>query len=137
MSLCAEQSLVGRAGRQHIGMRTKRDGSSLLHHQHVRYQFDERRRHGVRHDQRRATTREFSQRLVNKLLAVRIDGRRGFVENQNRRFAQHGSRQSNSLTLAARQALATIANTRLQAIGHLSREVGHARLPRGLFNLGV
>ena len=131
-----EQALINGTGRQNLGVATERDGSPVIHDQHMRDEFDESRRHRVRDDQRRATDGELAQRLVDELFAVSIHGRRGFVEDQDRRVTQQGASECDSLTLASRKSMAAITNVGLQPVGQLSREVGHAGVFRGLFDLG-
>ena len=58
-------------------------------------------RESVRNDDGRSALHQILQRPLNERLRFRIEGRRRFIENQNRSVFQKRSRNRNSLPLAA------------------------------------
>ena len=66
---------------------------------------------------RGAALNQVVQRLLDLALGFRVDRRRGFVQDQDRRVDQQGPRDRNPLPLAAGERLAALAHQRIVAVG--------------------
>ena len=91
------------------------------------------RRQPMRNDERRAPADQDVQRLLHLPFRFAVEGRSRFVEQQDRRVLQHRARNGNSLTLAAGQSDAVLADHRIVALRQLANErVGGSRARRFL-----
>ena len=72
------------------------------------------------------------QRLLHRLLGFRIECRGGFIEQQDRRIAQEGPRDGESLALAAGKLQPALADQRIIALRQPADEaIGFRRFRRG------
>ncbi|MNR38212.1 hypothetical protein D3C85_1562940 [compost metagenome] len=92
------------------------DAAALQHHDGLRMQNG---RQPVGDQERDAVglPRHAAHGIGDLLFGQRIQGRRGFVENQQARVAHQGPRNRQALLFSARQAHARLAYGRIQAQG--------------------
>ena len=95
------------------------------------------RRQAVGDRDRRASARELVQRLLHGALGLVVKRRRRLVEDQHRRVAQDGARDRHALLLAAREAIAALADGRVIAIGQRGDQLVDLRRASGVFDLLV
>ena len=74
---------------------------------------------------------------MNLALALRVEGRRRFVQQEDWCIAQHGPRDGDPLTLSARQLQTAFANASIVSLRQLSNKFVGSRIPRSFFNLGA
>ena len=74
------------------------------------------RRQPMRDDEGRAPGPQLAQTVLNHLLALAVEARRGFVEDQDARVGQDGARDRDALSLAAGQLDAALADDRVVAL---------------------
>ena len=86
----------------------------------------------VRDDERAAADQESLQGGLDLRLALRVEVRRGFVEDHQRRVHQEGARQGDPLRLSPAEPRAPLADDGLIALGQCADEVIGAGLLRGL-----
>ena len=110
------------------------DATLLHHHDALRLLYG---RQAVRNDQRRAATHQRLQRILDRALALRIQCRGRFVEQQDGRVAQDGAGDGDALALAARQADAALAQEGAVAVGQRLDEGGGVGGDRGGPDLGI
>ncbi|MPL75551.1 hypothetical protein SDC9_21375 [bioreactor metagenome] len=89
-------------------------------------------REAVRDDQRRAPFGKVRERLRHLCLGGGVERRRGLVEKQDRRVAQHRAGDRHTLALPARQRRAARAGGRFEAKRHRVGELGHMGDLKGL-----
>lgn len=70
----------------------------------------------VRDGNRRATAAGFSQSVLNKRLGLRVDGRRGLVEDENRRLLHEGAGNGQALALPAAELLTAISHYGIESV---------------------
>ena len=70
----------------------------------------------VRDDQRRAAAQQIFHRRLDRALALGVEARRRFVEDDDRRILEKDPRDRESLTLAAGQLHAALADARVEAL---------------------
>ena len=63
------------------------------------------------------------QGILYQALALGVEGRGGFVEDEDRRILQDGTGDADALALSARESSATIADVRIEALFRLHDEV--------------
>ena len=83
-------------------MRAESRRLARVHHKNMGHTIQEARSHRVRDDERRTIAGALKERLVNILLALRINCRCRFIQNQDGWVAQQGSCQCNTLSLPTR-----------------------------------
>src|SRR5207249_6286339 len=71
------------------------------------------RREPVGDDERRATPPQIAKPVANHRLALAVERRRGFVENQDAGIREDGSRDRDALPLSAGKLHATLADDRV------------------------
>jgi hypothetical protein len=111
------------------------DDAAGLHHQDL-VRVD----HGgqaVRDDQRGLVLRGALQFRLDGALVGAVQGRRGLVEDQDRRVLQQRAGDGHALLLAAGQLEAALAHHGLVALGRGLDEGVDARGARGFFHLGA
>ena len=91
----------------------------------------------MRDDQRRTMAQQILHCRLHRALALRIETRRRFVEDHDRRILQKDPRDGESLTLAARQLHAALAHARLESLGEPLDELERMRRTRGRQDLGI
>ena len=77
------------------------------------------------------------ERLLDEPLGLRVERRGRLVEHQDRRVPQHGARDRHALLLAAREAVAALADDGLVAVGKRGDQLVDLRGPRRLLDLLV
>ena len=87
----------------------------------------------MRHHDRGAVHHQRTERRPHKLLADRVEMRRGLVEHQDRRVLQEGTRDGDALPLTTRKLNAPLAHARPQTI----RQLGHELREGGLAKRGL
>src|SRR5215469_7517089 len=89
------------------------------------------RRQPVGNDEGRAILNEGNQPALDKRFGFRVEGTRRFIENEQARVSQDGTRNRNPLTLAPGQLYPSFPNNRLvsfwQALGKLVDACSDAR----------
>src|SRR5262245_21111599 len=70
-----------------------------------------------------ASSDQVCKSFLNQQFRLRVKSRRGFVQNKNRRILQECSSDGNTLALAARQFLTTLADDRIIAPSELDNEL--------------
>ena len=114
-------------------MRSLGDDTTLLEQDHS---LGERNgRNPVGDDERGAVLEELFESIVDLRLDVNVDSAGGVVEDQNWGIDEQGSGDRDSLTLAARQGVATLADDRVVALGHRHDEVVGVGGPSGILNV--
>ena len=104
------------------------DAAAFEHEDHVR--IDDRRQ-AVSDGQRRTIARDLLQLCLDRLLRFRVEGRRRFVEDEDRRLLENGARDRDALLFAARQLEAPLADLRLIAERKSRDEIVNLRELRG------
>ena len=84
-----------------------------------------------------AVTHQFFQRGLHQRLALRIERRGGFIEQQQRRIAQDGTRDCDALALAAGQRDAALAELRFKSTRQTADEFGGVGKLGGALDLGI
>ena len=106
-----------------------RDKSALDDHQPV---GAAQRAQAVGNRYRRSPLNEIFQRQLNFAFGFRVDRRGGLVQDQNARIDQQCPSDADSLALAAREELASLADQRIVAVGQAKDElVGAGRAGGG------
>ena len=102
-------------------MRALGDDPAALHHRDPVGQADGRQ--AVGDDQRRAVGHQPAQRLVDLLLDLHVDRRRGVVEHEDRRVHQQRAGDREPLALATGEREAALADHRVVALGQRLHEL--------------
>jgi hypothetical protein len=76
-----------------------------------------------------------AQAVLNHLLALAVEARRRFVEDQHARVRENRARDRHTLTLTARQLDAALADDRVVAVGKLADELVAVRDAAGVLDL--
>ena len=116
-----ERSRIPSAVRQKLRVRALLDHASSIEHDDLIGTGD--RRESVRHRDHRSTCRQSCHRGIDRCLGLRIEGRCGLIEDQNRRIAHDRSRDGHALLLASRQPVSALADIGVIAIGQIVNEV--------------
>ena len=85
----------------------------------------------------RAPARELVQRLLHRTLGLGVQRRGRLVEDQHGRVPQHRARDRYPLLLAAGEAVATLADGGVIALGQGGDELVDLSRPRGVLDLLV
>ena len=94
-------------------------------------------REPVRDRDRRPPLGEPLERLLHRALGLRVERRGRLVEDEDRRVAQDRPRDRDALLLAAREAVAALADDRVVALGQRGDQLVDLRRARGLLDLLV
>ena len=86
---------------------------------------------------RRSSLGKPLERLLDEALGLRVERRRRLVEHEDRRVAEHGARDRHALLLAAREAVAALADDRVVAVGERGDQLVDLGRPRGVLDLLV
>ena len=74
-------------------------------------------------DERRASVHHLVQRPLHQGLAIGVERAGGFIEQQDGRLAQHGTRNGDALTLARRERHAALPEHRVVALRQFFDEI--------------
>ena len=74
---------------------------------------------------------------MHQFFRLRVEGRCGFIQQQNRRIFQHRAGDGHALTLAARQGRAARANSRFQPCGQGFGKFHHGGVFCGFGHIGA
>src|SRR5688500_9276457 len=87
------QTRIGAARRQQLAMRDALHDATALEHEDLRRMLN--RREAMGDDEYRASLEQPIDRLLNQPLRLGVEGRRGLVEDENRRVNEEGTRDRN------------------------------------------
>ena len=91
----------------------------------------------MRDDDHGAALHQVGQRGLHQRLALGIERRGGFVENENGRVLEDGAGNGHALALAAGEAEAFLADDGVVALRHAQNEIVRQGIARGLLHQGV
>ena len=95
------------------------------------------RRQSVRNDERGAAFEEAVEGFLDEVLALGVEGARGFVEDEDLRVLQHGARDRDALLLAAGELDAALADARFVAFRKRRDEVVGVRDTGGVLDFFI
>jgi len=119
--------------RQQLGMSAALDNPPLVHDQDQVGLLDGRQ--AVGDHQGGAALHDLVQSSLDMPLGLGIEGRGGFVENQQWGILQQGAGNCQALALAARQQYAVLPDLGIQAFGQLANEVHGIGVGGSFFNV--
>src|SRR5581483_7800453 len=93
---------------QQFGVRAALDDLARFEHQDLIRAAD--RRQPMRDDERRPPGSQLAEAILDHLLALAVEARGGFVEDEDARVCENGARDRHALPLAARQLDAALAD---------------------------
>src|SRR5689334_14389753 len=96
----------------------------------------ENRRETMRDDECRTSVPQRIQPFLDQRLALTVQARRRFVEQEDRWIGEKGSRDRDTLALSSRQLHATLADDGLIAVGHPLDELVAVRDARDAHDVG-
>ncbi len=88
-------------------------------------------------DERGAAGQRLAQRALHGRLGLGVEVGRRLVEHHDVGRLEHEAGQGDALLLAAREAVAALADHRVEAVGQLADEVAHLGLGHGVEDLGL
>ena len=88
-------------------------------------------------DNRRATGDHLFQRGTDAQLCFRVDGRRGFIQNQDRRPVCQRTRKADELLLAGGECGSALMHLGIEALGQRPDEIANIDLIRGPLHLRI
>src|SRR5215467_7980040 len=95
-------------------MRAALDDLAVLEHQDLVRALDGRQ--PVRDHERRAAAAQGAQTVADQRLALAVEARRRFVEDENSWIREHGTRDRDALPLTTRELHAALAHDRVVAL---------------------
>ena len=133
--LRAVQLGVEAAAGQQFAVRAALDDPSVVDHEDAIGVDD--RRQAVRDDDRGSAAQDLVERLLDRELRLGVEVRRRLVEDHDRGILEQQTRDRESLLLAARHAVAALADDGVEAVGQRLDEVPDARRAQHAFDVGV